>query len=972
MADEVVVVDFVVNVGKAIADTASFRTAIEEAKTAIRAAMFETKDSIEVVSAAYAQQRRDAIESAKERVRIAQIDVARAKANAGLILDNVKTEIQALIDLNKAHENYRLVMKQSADSARAFAIAKSELNKEAKNSIGIFQKLGTVGKFVFGTVLGITAIGAFNALRTAITSLIAEGEKFLQILFKFQTSVRNLQRRGIDITFKEAAAQVKSLREEFGVFSEREAIAAVSNIQLLTANFKFTTKEMYKMTEAAAALAIITGEDLDEASRKLALFLSSGYSEGLQRAGLAINKLTVSQKAYQLGMIDTKFAYAQLTEVERAHVAEMVIEEQTATLLIEAQEALKTNYGRLKKAEADVETETAKLALALVPLKKAWLDFQLKFLEGFQVLRQILFLIGDYTDKHFVVPLVAGIYTIIKAFDDLKKGITHSAKEIIDIYNDLFDKIYKGGTEQRLKTFGLEYNPLEGTDLSEAEKAAAKQAQIEKEKAEAMEEAYNQRIEIMNEFYDVMQDYKEKELEIEQEYIDKVGYVTEDGLSTILGKFSDFYNSKTNMSEEDFQAFIAQQESLYGELGTVTEDGLDKLWELWKEYTEKIEEINRKLAEDIADENREYQQDLQDLERDTQQKLEDAARKYRYDQLRAEREFQEKMRRLREEFLFDLEDALRERDALAVLRLIRRYRLDVEQAQRQYELERQERAEAYRQEIEDIKRQAERKREELAIEHARKLEDLQREAQEERQQAEEDRQRAYDELMADLKKEREDAATERDLAKKELEDWLTDQISLLLLKYGEMENVTADMVSLMAQMFSAYLGKDGIIDATVTDFQGIIDRAVALAKQRLEELKQIALQVAELTEQLNLAEITQPENTSGRSAGGYASYGKYTLGEKGREFVLTAQTTKMLERTLGSLNQGKIYAALAKKNNHITDDTGNTFLFTKPGGPTHSEHTVNINLAEGLIGEIVDQTMDETSKVYFNATRERR
>jgi len=40
-----------------------------------------------------------------------------------------------------------------------------------------------------------------------------------------------------------------------------------------------------------------------------------------------------------------------------------------------------------------------------------------------------------------------------------------------------------------------------------------------------------------------------------------------------------------------------------------------------------------------------------------------------------------------------------------------------------------------------------------------------------------------------------------------------------------------------------------------------------------------------------------------RAAGGYVNYGRYLLGEQGKEFVLSAPTTKMMEDRFGYLNQ---------------------------------------------------------------------
>lgn len=55
----------------------------------------------------------------------------------------------------------------------------------------------------------------------------------------------------------------------------------------------------------------------------------------------------------------------------------------------------------------------------------------------------------------------------------------------------------------------------------------------------------------------------------------------------------------------------------------------------------------------------------------------------------------------------------------------------------------------------------------------------------------------------------------------------------------------------------------------------------------------------------------QPVNNTGRAVGGYASYGRYTLGEVGEEFVLTNATTRAMEAAVGGrLTQERLVGQL--------------------------------------------------------------
>jgi hypothetical protein len=100
--------------------------------------------------------------------------------------------------------------------------------------------------------------------------------------------------------------------------------------------------------------------------------------------------------------------------------------------------------------------------------------------------------------------------------------------------------------------------------------------------------------------------------------------------------------------------------------------------------------------------------------------------------------FQERLRQLRERYLFNLEDALRERDARQVLRLGRQFAMDVENATNSYELAKAERAARKREDEaaaaqdladklkrldEDRQKQLDRMREDNVLKEARARED---------------------------------------------------------------------------------------------------------------------------------------------------------------------------------------------------------------------------------------------------------
>jgi len=111
---------------------------------------------------------------------------------------------------------------------------------------------------------------------------------------------------------------------------------------------------------------------------------------------------------------------------------------------------------------------------------------------------------------------------------------------------------------------------------------------------------------------------------------------------------------------------------------------------------------------------------------DTNQKIADANKKARDKERNDEAKFQEDMRQLREKYLFNLEDALRERDARQVLRLQRQYEMDKTALTNEYELRQQQADQQHQDDIARIKQERRDRLAELAQEEQIRL---QREAE---------------------------------------------------------------------------------------------------------------------------------------------------------------------------------------------------------------------------------------------------
>jgi hypothetical protein len=184
-----------------------------------------------------------------------------------------------------------------------------ELNSEMRNTstgstgfLGFLQSLGTVGQAVFGFTLGTLAVQALRSITNWFKEAAKAGFEYAQALKRLEISTQILQERGMNITMKETLDLVTELNRQFPIFTRKQIVEGVGYIQLLSQNLGLSTEQMKEMNKVAGALAVVLGKDVNEAAKELALFLTSGYGEALQRAGILASKQAVTDELRRMGI----------------------------------------------------------------------------------------------------------------------------------------------------------------------------------------------------------------------------------------------------------------------------------------------------------------------------------------------------------------------------------------------------------------------------------------------------------------------------------------------------------------------------------------------------------------------------------------------------------------------------------------------------------------------------------------------
>jgi hypothetical protein len=680
--------------------------------------------------------------------------------------------------------------------------AQSGATRAAQEHTSGLSFLGTTAAFVFGSVFGVTVIGALKKVINTTKEAMQAGVDYLKVMYRMEVAAFALQRAGKQIDFRDLVIQAEALQKAFPTFSKQQAMASVSYIALLTREFGFAEQQIKDVIKVSAVMAVIMGKDINEAAREVALTLSSGYSESLQRAGLNINRVVIQQEALRMGY---KEGYQYLTGEVKAQAALNVVMRQLDPLYDKALEYYKTIPGEIDTARAAWQNYMTVLGASLAPAKSAWAQFWTDMLniaiEGTQKMQiyQLMPLFDIMMEKTK--------YGFAKSIEEMEQDLENFRKTVKQLFpagipeGDFSKWVVETYGQEFLDKINAAANATDEfadvvyTRLSEAAIAANKfgaslylsMEQIEelKKKLAATD------LVLIIDTEQGKKDLADFDIKVAEDKKALVDTLTGIGIDVDTGQgkkeiddFTAYWDEQRRifllktvltLDTDEAKQRVAEYESYVKSLfpdGITAEAKLRLLFQgLTPSDMAKIEGMvgtvkvpvrviptidvsgltstMKGFMQQVAgltggggggggdragDFRRQQQRALEDYNRSVleegqkfNERLEKENTRYRNNEIEAEQRHQEKMLQLRERFLFDLEDALHERDARQVLRLIRQYKLEKTQAEREYEERKAERA-----------RQFEETKAMIREEHEERLRLMQEEFELRRQREEED------------------------------------------------------------------------------------------------------------------------------------------------------------------------------------------------------------------------------------------
>lgn len=819
----------------------------------------------------------------------------------------------------------------------AFAGTSTGLVGLALNSAKAKQGFDELGKSAggMGNIMGrlefsflrFTALFAVIGLVRDFITYIGEATdaaiKFSQSLAAVDIGARAAQRLGSTTTIAGYKQQIEDMQKQFPIFSRAQTTEAYGNALVLTRGLKLTSDQFQQLMTVSASASVLLGRDFGETATGIAKSLSSGWFEAAQRAGYLINRQAVVDEALKMNIENAKHGYNAMTQYERAIASLSVYVKENGVAANDVSAIMDTQAGKIQKNTAAWSNLKLQIGEVLSPLKAIAAENQLPilaFLEkvakgwqiivtlgiaGFAVTKQFIEyikLVGEALAKaynfHPIESFVLSLKMAAQFILGFLVAMSNAGMAVIKIFENLIpDSVLKRitGLTVALDSFFKQMKsegPTKGIGFDFA--GAWQKALSDASKFTGL-----------------------------KDLLGNAGY--DAGVAGAQG-IEDGANSVDVAG-----AFKKLSDNIYDEMVSLD----NKLTNLWVDFTRKIHDIVVDTQRRIAEATQKYQTDVANENTSAATKRADAERVYRNNELDAEARFQEQLRQLREKFLFDLEDALRERDARQVLRLTRQYQMDVENTTKEAHLAAQERQRAHEEEMRQLSEQhAERLRllaqayeQEIAMIHLQE------------QQKMEDAALAYARDQADAKK----AAA--------------DRIEQMALDFARQYNLTQQQAAALVKMLQGYFGTSGPVAKIYDNLYQYIMRLVGLANAALGAL----------------GNATNYVPGGGAPAGGSTAGTNYVPGghAKGGSFLATKATSAIFGEAGPELATFTPINQISQHQQNVSKALSDININTNQQQGAAGNLELVVTLDPNLKAEIVNESMYNVSTIVREVNRSR-
>lgn len=815
-------------------DAAQFTKGLNEADRAVETLEADVQSLVDV-----SKQLNITLQQAGQQIKLLGREPLR--------VDKVVLEAQA-----RGLENVSISAKEAAENFEAMSGAQTKLGTSGKNTTGIIGSLGkSISHWIAGTLF-FTAIGAIYKLGDAIADAVQQAVEFTKSIYEMNVAVRALQRQGLDITIGQVSKEIKALRSEFQGFSLQDLTKGYSNILLLSRNLGLSTEQMSQMSKITASLAVLMGKDMNEAARTLALTMSSGYSEGLQKLGININRVMIEEEAHRMGIEKN---YQAMTQNERAIATLNIVQKQMVNVMEDIDAYYDTAPGKIDKTKAAWTDLTQFYGSVLLPVWGEMVGVLGKLIELLLKLEKI----QQRSRKEFW-----GSEGSYKAYykDVVSKGGT--AMSLEDFYAQQDEMNMLGDTYSRGDTVG--------TDEYEATQM------------EAIEDVYK---DIYKKIRDAQKREQKDLIKAEKDYYKNIAEINKDYFKDLEDLNIDHQRKLADIDED----YSRKREE-------IARDYFNSLADLERNYAQDRAKAERDYANDVAKINAKYQQDQLDAEEKFQRDLAKLRLEFLYDLEDAVRERDARQAlQLIKKYARDREALNLERQQQAQDRT-QAYQAELEEAR----IRRDER-------LNELRLETEYRRQELAIRHQQELADAQLAWQRQKQ----DEARRYAEEQKELqerhKQQLDDAKKTYDELKEEIKQRTIETIKDLIDNLVLEDKLTKDAIDSVVARLRAAFGSGGYVE-------GIYKYMYEMVAAYATEIARINANMFGSAPSFSYPDVLRNSVDYNQAEGGSFVANSPTVaqfGERGAELVTAVPLTRP-GMNVGSLVGGSFPAGLGKSS----------------------------------------------------------
>lgn len=663
------------------------------------------------------------------------------------------------------------------DTKKGVKEAEKDLGKLEKSGKRSFSNIASFAKKVGASIIGIVAIiGTLIAAIKKATDAAVEAEKSYTNLAGSVAAANREFGQSVG-TVQSWEQNIKALSKEMRIFSETELNNASSRLVDMTKRLGLTEDQMLTLLRRTADLS--AGKvDLTGGIERVTAAMR-GEAESAEYLGLSLNENTVKAYAEAQGLV-----WKNLTDVEKAQQRYNLFLQQTNELQGRAATFAETLAGKEAALNAELENQNILLGEAAIPLREGYVE-ALKLLTASSEDSA-----GIVTKAMAAIAAAAGTTVLaIQSFTQLSIGsfsVLSAAANALLNFEDPFAAASEATKQFSQDTVDASNVLMNLGDIAtdayqqildgwQTQREEAKKAATEAGTAGGGASPLAPVIDATNE-----------DAEELQKILDDVG-------SELL-----------DLQEQTNQELEANAMEHAETMAEIEKEAADERLEINEKYDERLRKRQAEIIKDARD-------DLSRLQDRTDEELAKKRQETNRDEQRETEDHLEEMRRLRLDFLDNLEDAVKNRDARAVRDLQRQFQRENSERQKDYDTQKQRRRQDSDEELNELVEKENKQAQEIIDRRTEALQEIEAEVKAGRERD-----------LADLEMNLQEAKTKEqanfDERQAELENALLERLEAEAKALADMKDINEEGAQQILGTLAEYFGVGGEIDKLMEDF----------------------------------------------------------------------------------------------------------------------------------------------------------